>query len=381
MREIQYGMVGGDLNAFIGKVHRGAIAFDPKTKLVAGCFSKDHEKNHATGAMCGVPPDRCYETYQEMALKESERKDRIDFVVIVTPNVSHHEIVMEFLDKGFNVVCEKPLCSTVEQALEIQKKAEQKGVLFAVAYAYSGHAMVKHAKQLFDEGRLGKIININAEYPQEWLIDELAGTESKTAKFSGWRADPKVSGVSNCVGDIGSHIEHTIHYVTGLRVKRVSARTDYFDHDLDLNANMLIEFSNGSSGMFWSSQVAIGHTNGLRIRIYGTLGSLEWYVEAPEDLKFTPRGEAPRKLYRGAGYVKGRAAEFSRIPAGHMEGHYEAFANLYVCYLAALRKKLDGKKPSKDDLDFPSLADGVEGVKFIHAVIRSGRNDSAWTTP
>jgi predicted dehydrogenase len=381
MKTIQYGMVGGDLGAFIGKVHRGAIAFDPKTQLAAGCFSSHAEKNQAACRMFGLAPDRCYASYQEMALKESQRKDRIDFVVIVTPNASHYEIVMAFLDKGFHVVSEKPLCGTVEQALAIQKKVEEKGVLFAVAYAYSGHAMVKYAKQLFEEGKLGRIIDINAEYPQEWLIDELAGTESRTAKFSGWRADPKVSGVSNCVGDIGSHIENTVHYITGLRVKRISARTDYFEHELDLNANMLIEFSNGASGAFWSSQVAIGHTNGLRLRIYGTLGAIEWHVEAPEDLKFTSRGEAPRMLYRGAGYVKGRAAEFSRIPAGHMEGHYEAFANLYVSYLSALRKKLEGKKPTKGDLDFPNVVDGVEGVKFIHAVIRSGRNDSAWTKP
>lgn len=377
---ISYGMVGGDLNAFIGKVHRGAIAFEPNTTLSAACFSRNPEKNKQTAETFHVPADRTYASYEEMADKESLRPDKIDFVVICAPNNAHYAIAKKFLDKGFNVFCEKPLTWGIDEAEELERMAREKDLLFGVAYAYSGYHMVKFAKMLVDEGKLGDIINVNGEYPQEWLIDELSKTISKTAKFSGWRADPKVSGISNCTGDIGTHIENTMSYITGLRIKRLCARTDYFEHDLDLNSNILFELSNGASGVFWSSQVAIGHMNGLRIRIYGTLGSLEWIQEQPELLKFTPRGEAPQQFYRGAGYVRGRAAELSRIPGGHIEGHYEAFANMYKTYMTALLKKANGEPLTQDDLDFPNATDGVEGVKFLHAVIDSGKNNSEWIT-
>ncbi len=379
-KTVQYGMVGGDLNAFIGKVHRGAIAFEPYSKLVAGCFSRKAEKNEAAAQTLGVSDERTYSSFAQMADKESQREDCIDFVVICSPNNTHYEIAKKFLEAGINVFCEKPLTWGIDEAEELGRIAKEKDLMFGVAYAYSGYHMVKFAKMLVDEGKLGDIINVNAEYPQEWLIDELSKTISKTAKFSGWRADPKVSGISNCTGDIGTHIENTVSYITGLRIKRLCARTDYFEHDLDLNSNMLLEFSNGASGVFWSSQVAIGHMNGLRVRIYGTHGSLEWVQETPEMLKFTPRGEAPQTFYRGAGYVKGRAAELSRIPGGHIEGHYEAFANMYKTYMEALMKKANGEPLTEDDLDFPNAEDGIEGVKFLHAVINSGKNNSEWTT-
>ena len=377
---ITYGMVGGDLNAFIGKVHRSAIAFEPNTMLAAACFSRNPEKNRRAAETYHVPAARTYASYEEMADQESMRPDKIDFVVICSPNNTHYAIARKFLEKGFNVFCEKPLTWEIAEAEDLEKTAREKNLLFGVAYAYSGYHMVKFAKMLVDEGRMGDIINVNAEYPQEWLIDELSKTISKTAKFSGWRADPKVSGISNCTGDIGTHIENTVSYITGLRIKRLCARTDYFEHDLDLNSNMLLEFSNGASGVFWSSQVAIGHMNGLRLRIYGTLGSLEWIQEQPEQLKFTPRGEAPQIFSRGAGYVKGRAAELSRLPGGHIEGHYEAFGNMYKTYMAALLKKTNGEPLTQDDLDFPNAIDGVEGVKFLHAVIDSGKNNSEWIT-
>ncbi len=301
---IRYGMVGGDLEAFIGNVHRMAIAFEANTRLVAGSFSRDAEKNQKTGANYQLDQDRVYASYAEMAESESRRSDRPDFIVIVTPNVSHYAIAREFLRRGFHVMCEKPLCFEISQAEELARLAREKDLLFGVTYAYSGYQMVKYARQLVEEGKIGDVINVNAEYPQEWLIDELSGTASQTAKLSGWRSDPQVAGISNCVGDIGTHIEHTVAYITGLRVKRVAARTDYFGQPLDLNANMLLEFSNGASGVFWSSQVAIGHMNSLKVRIYGTLGALEWYQENPECLIYTPRGEAPQYLHRGAGFSR-----------------------------------------------------------------------------
>lgn len=377
-RTITYGMVGGDLKAFIGKVHRGAIALESLAVLTAGCFSTHADKNQATAAEYSLAPDRVYADYRTMAETEGKRTAPIDFVIIVTPNVTHYEIAKTFLENGIHVVCEKPLCWTVEQAVDLRRLADAANLQFMVTYAYSGFAMVKHARQLVAEGKLGKIIDVNAEYPQEWLIDELDKSVSKTAKFSGWRADPKVSGLSNCVGDIGSHAAHTAGYITGLQIRRVAARVDYFDHDLDLNANMLLEYENGASGVLWSSQVAIGHPNSLRVRVYGTLGSLEWIQEQPEQLIYTARGEAPQTLSRGAGYIRGRAAEVGRIPAGHVEGYFEAFATLYKTYIAALRRHQAGEIPTESELDFPGLDDGIEGVRFITAVIESGRRDAAW---
>lgn len=378
---LQYGMVGGDLTAFIGNVHRAAIGLDPRVTLAAGCFNNvEPEKNKATGEAFKLEPDRVYSDYKEMALKESQRTDKLDFIVITTPNAWHYEIAKEFLEKGFNIVCEKPLCFEIKQAEELEKLAKEKDLLFMVNYAYSGYVMMKFARELVMQGKLGKIINVNAEYPQEWLIDQISGSESNTAKLSGWRFDPKIAGRSNCVGDIGSHIEHTVSYITGLKIKRVAARTDYFGHPLEMNANILLEYDNGAAGVYWTSQVAIGHMNGLRVRIYGTDGSLEWAQETPEYVKFTPRGEAPQFHYRGAGYMKGRAAEQVRIPSGHVEGYHIAFANLYRTYTGAVLKKANGEALTEKDLDFPNVSDGVEGVKFIHAVIDSGLNDSKWVS-
>jgi predicted dehydrogenase len=377
-KTIRYGMVGGSLNAFIGGVHRNAINFEACAVLVAGCFSTNTELNKETGEVFRLDSHRVYSNYKEMAEKESQREDGIDFVCIVTPNHSHYEIAKEFILNGINIVCEKPLCFEVGQAKELKNLAEEKGVLFAVTYAYSGYPMVKFAKQLVDDGKIGKVINVSAEYPQEWLIDELSDVVSRTSKLSGWRTDPKVAGISNCVGDIGSHIENTVAYITGLKIKRVAARVDRFGHELDLNANMLVEYDNGSCGNYWCSQVAVGNMNGLTVRIYGTLGAIEWDQEKPEYMTFTPKGEAPQILARGNQYIYGRAAELKRIPCGHPEGYYEAFANLYKTYIAAVLKKINGEELTANDLDFPKVDDGLEGVKFIHAVIESGDNDAQW---
>ena len=310
-----------------------------------------------------------------MADQESLRPDKIDFVVICTPNNTHYAIAKKFLEKGFNVFCEKPMTWEITEAEELERMAREKDLLFGVAYAYSGYHMVKFAKMLVDEGKLGKIINVNGEYPQEWLIDELSETISKTAKFSGWRADPKVSGISNCTGDIGTHIEHTVSYITGLRVKRLCARTDYFQNDLDLNSNVLLELSNGASGVFWSSQVAIGHMNGLRVRIYGTLGSLEWIQEQPEQLKFTPVASASallswRRLCRRPCHELSR---MSRWPLKAITSLCQYVQNVHD-RLVEKANDVDRERSG-----FPNATDGVE-VKFLHAVINSGKNDSKWVT-
>ena len=375
--KIKYGMVGGDLNAFIGDVHRKAINFEQDVELVAGCFSNDWEANKATGDFYHLDGERVYKDFELMAKEEAKREDKIDFVVIVTPNFIHYEVAKAFLNEGFNVVCEKPLCFTVEQAEELETLAKEKGILFAVTYTYSGYTMVKYAKQLVKDGKLGKILNVNAEYPQDWLLGEVADADSKL-NLSVWRMDPKYSGVSNCVGDIGTHIENTVKYITGLELKKVLAKLNTYGKALDLNANILVEFEGGVNGSFWSSQIAAGNGNGLRVRIYGTEGSLEWWQETPDFLNFTKRDGSVERLSRGYGYVYGRAAELSRIPAGHPEGYYEAFSNIYRTYINALRKKLSGQELTESDLDFPSVQDGVEGVKFVHAVVESDSNNSTW---
>lgn len=375
--KIKYGMVGGDLNAFIGDVHRKAINFEQDVQLVAGCFSNIWEDNKATGEFYHISNDRIYKDFKEMALMESKREDKIDFIVIVTPNFLHYEVAKEFLQYGFNIVCEKPLCFTVEQAKELEDLAKEKGVLFAVTYAYSGYTMVKFAKQMIEDGKIGRILNVNAEYPQDWLLGEVAESDSKL-NLSVWRMEPKYSGISNCVGDIGTHIENTIKYVTGLKLAKVAAKLNRYGKALDLNANMLVEFENGVNGSFWSSQIAAGNGNGLKFRIYGTEGALEWWQETPEFLYFTKRGGSVERLSRGNGYVYGRAEVLSRIPAGHPEGYYEAFSNVYKTYIGALRKKIKGIELKSSDLDFPTVEDGKEGVIFVHAVVESDSKNSAW---
>ncbi len=376
---VRYGMVGGSLNSFIGRVHKNALNFETNAELTAGCFSSNRQNNLEAGSFYGLASDRVYSDYAEMAEKESQRNDKIDFVCIVTPNCSHYDIAKEFLLHNINVVCEKPLCSEISNAEELQKIALERGLLFAVTYAYSGYGMVKQAKQLIEEGAIGNIINVNAEYLQEWLIDSIGSSASQTARLSGWRTDPKVSGISNCVGDIGTHIENTVAYMTGLKIKRVAAKLDYFNQPLDLNANMLVDFDNGASGVYSCSQVAVGYANGLTVRIFGTKGAIEWRQEQPNQLKVTLKGQPSAIYERGTGYITGRAAQLNRIPSGHPEGYYEAFANIYKTYLSAVLKTVNGEKLLPEDLDFPQIEDGVDGVRFIHAVVKSAKNDSSWT--
>lgn len=377
--KLRYGMVGGSLNAFIGAVHRHAIAIEETAVLSAGCFSTLEEKNLECGKFYNLVNDRVYKDYKEMAEKEAGREDKIHFVIIVTPNATHYEIAKTFLEHGINVVCEKPLCFTKEQAEELEKLAKDSDLLFAVTYTYSGYAMVKQARKLVKDGYIGKIVNVNAEYLQEWLIDEIGNGDESTAKLSVWRMDPRLTGISNCVGDIGTHIENTVAYITGLKPVKVAAVLDTYGLELDLNANMLVEFDNGAHGVFSCSQVCIGHANGLVIRIFGTEGAIEWKQEDPNYLFVTKKGQ-PKQIYnRGMGYIQGSAAQLNRLPSGHPEGLMVAFANIYHEIISVILNKENGEKVIADELDFPNVSDGVEGVKFIHAVVESSKNNSIWT--
>lgn len=380
-REIKYGMVGGSIYAFIGEVHRKALAFDTRAELVAGCFSNVESENIDTAKAYGVSAERTYKDYKEMAAAEAKRADKLDFVSICTPNFLHYEVAKEFLLAGINVVCEKPLCFAVEEAEELERLAKEKDLIFAVTYAYTGYVMPKVMKEMIAEGKIGTIAAIVAEYAQDWLIDELSPEkQGQTKNLSVWRTDPKFSGISNCVGDIGTHAENMIHYLTGLRMKRLMATTDNYGHALDLNANIIMEYEGGVRGQLWCSQIATGRMNGLVVRIYGSEGSLEWEQHFPDYVKFTPRGKATEILSKRNSYITERAHAAARIPSGHPEGYYVAFANTYRNILNAVAKKKAGEQLTADDLDFPKVSDGVNGVKFVHAVIESSKKDGAWVS-
>lgn len=378
--KLRYGMVGGGTGAFIGAVHRKAISLCENAQLVAGCFSSDMKKNNETGEFYDLEKSRIYSNYEEMAQKEKERQDKIDFVSIVTPNSTHYEVAKAFLKAGIHVICEKPLCLTIEQAEELECLAEAKGLLFAVAYAYSGYAMVKLAREIVQKGEIGKIVNVNAEFLQDWLIDEIGGGNQSTTKLSVWRTDPNKSGVSNCVGDIGTHIEDTVSYITGLHPRKVAAVLDYYGMELDLNANILVEYENGVHGTYCCSQVCAGHYNGLVVRIFGSEGAIEWVQEDPNYLKVTKKGQPVQVYHRGTSCVTGRAAEVNHIPSGHPEGLTYAFANVYQAFMEDVLARINNDEEKKLVLpDYPTIADGVAGVRFIHAVLESNKNNSVWT--
>ena len=373
---IRYGMVGGGMKALIGEVHRKALKFDNRVELVAGCFSSHADRNAEVGVEYGLDPARVYANYEEMAKAEAAREDGIDFVSVVTPNNTHYAVCKAFLEAGINVVCEKPLCFTVEQAEELQKLSREKGLLFGVTYTYTGYVMSKVMKEMIAEGKIGKVVSVNAEYAQDWLLGELATGNNTQTNIAVWRTDPAISGAANCVGDIGTHIENYVHYVTGLKIKRLIATTNKYGKALDLNANIIVEYENGVNGAYWCSQVAAGHYNGLAVRVYGDKGALEWAQEDPEHLRYTPMDGATQVLARGTGCIKEKAAAQGRLPSGHPEGLVTAFANIYRNYVSALVAKKNGA--DAEVYDYPRVEDGVNGVRFVKAVVESAANGSKW---
>ena len=373
---IRYGMVGGGMKALIGEVHRKALKFDNRVELVAGCFSSHADRNAEVGVEYGLDPARVYANYEEMAKAEAAREDGIDFVSVVTPNNTHYAVCKAFLEAGINVVCEKPLCFTVEQAEELQKLSREKGLLFGVTYTYTGYVMSKVMKEMIAEGKIGKVVSVNAEYAQDWLLGELATGNNTQTNIAVWRTDPAVSGAANCVGDIGTHIENYVHYVTGLKIKRLIATTNKYGKALDLNANIIVEYENGVNGAYWCSQAAAGHYNGLAVRVYGDKGALEWAQEDPEHLRYTPMDGATQVLARGTGCIKEKAAAQGHLPSGHPEGLVTAFANIYRNYVSALVAKKNGA--DAEVYDYPRVEDGVNGVRFVKAVVESAANGSTW---
>lgn len=375
--KLLYGMVGGGQEAFIGDVHRKAVAMDGKAELAAGCFSRDYKNTLATGEMLGLNKERLYKSFEDMIEDEGKREDKIDFIIIVTPNNTHFPIAKLALQNGIHVVCDKPLTTDSKDAEELERLSTEKDLLFCVTYTYTGYPVVKHLREMIAKGDLGQIRFVNAEYPQDWLATFLEGTGQKQAA---WRTDPEQTGISNCVGDIGSHIENMVSYLTGMKIQSLCARLDTFVEGrvLDDNASIMVSYDNGAKGLYWSSQIAVGHDNGLRVRIYGTKGSLEWAQEDPNYARISYLDKPTEIISRGRDDLYSHAQNYSRIPAGHPEGYFEAFANIYSTFITALNKKIAGESLSKEELDFPRVDEGVQGVKFIEKCVESSKKGAAW---
>ena len=373
---IRLGMVGGGQGAFIGGVHRIAARLDGEFALVAGALSSDPERARASAAELGLAPERSYASFAEMAKAEAGRPDGIEAVSIVTPNHMHWPAAKAFLEAGIHVICDKPLTSTLADARKLVALAEKSGALFVLTHNYTGYPMIRQAREMVQKGQLGDIRVVQAEYPQDWLTEKVEDSGSKQAS---WRTDPAKSGAGGATGDIGTHAYNLARFVTGLELDSLAADLDAFvpGRRVDDNANVLLRFKSGAKGMLWASQVAPGNENGLKLRVYGTKGGLEWVQADPNYLWFTPFGEPRRLITRGGAGAGPAAARVTRIPSGHPEGYLEGFANIYTEAARAIRAARSGKKPPKDVI-FPTVRDGLEGVAFVDACVRSSKKNGAW---
>ena len=373
---IRLGQVGGGEGAFIGAVHRIASRIDDEFELVAGAFSSTAERSRASGAALGVDPSRTYDDFAAMAKREARLKDGAEAVSIVTPNHMHFAVAREFLKRGIHVICDKPLTSTLADARKLVAAAEKSDAVFVLTHNYTGYPMVRHAREMVRNGDLGRIRVVQVEYPQDWLAEDLESTGQKQA---GWRTDPKKSGAGGCIGDIGTHAFNLAHFVTGLEAEAVLADIDTFveGRRLDDNAHVLLRYAGGAKGMLWSSQVAPGNENALRIRVYGERGGLEWHQEQPNHLWWTPLGEPKRLVTRMGADAGEAAARVSRIPAGHPEGYLEGFANIYAEAARAIRARQAGERPDEAVIH-PTVRDGLKGVAFVAAVVDSSSKGGRW---
>ena len=375
MAKLRYGMVGGGPGAFIGDAHRKAIGLDGTAERVAGCFSRTPDKTLEQGKALGLEPERCYASYQEMAEAEAAREDGIDFVVIVTPNNTHYAIAKAFLEAGIHVACDKPLVTTVQEAEDLKKTADEKDLLFMVTYTYTGHVTMKYMRDLVKNGEIGTIRTVMAEYPQGWLYDE----NSWGGKQGEWRCDPAQSGRVNCLGDLGTHVENAVATVTGLKIKRVLAKMDVVvpGRKLDDNDQILVEYEGGATGINWTSQFAIGCDNSLRLRIYGSKGTLLWFQENPEEVILIREDGIARSVKRGYGAVTPDAAKYGRLPSGHTEGWLEAMGNLYDSFGACVKAKKEGHF-TPELIDYPTIEEGVAGLKYVEACLESNAKGNVW---
>lgn len=373
------GMVGGGQGAFIGAVHRMAAALDGEIELVCGAFSSDPAKSKASGEALYLPASRVYGSYEEMVQREKQlpEGERMDFVSIVTPNHLHFGPAKAALENGFSVVCDKPLCFSMEEAYELQRLVRHSGLLFALTHNYTGYPMVKQARAMVRNGELGKIRKIVVEYPQGWLSTKLEGSGQKQAS---WRTDPQRSGIAGSMGDIGTHAENLAEYITGLQITELCADLSTFvpGRLLDDDGNVLLRFDNGAKGVLHASQISAGEENNLNIRVYGEKGGLEWHQMEPNSLIVKWLDKPKQVLRTGVGDLSPEAAAHTRIPAGHPEGYLEAFANIYRNFAICLRARLQGREPDPIYQDFPTVDDGLRGMRFIQRVVESSKSNQKW---
>ena len=376
-RRLRLGMVGGGTGAFIGAVHRMAARLDDRYELVAGALSATPERSRASGAELGLAPERCYDDFTAMARRERRLKDGIDAAVIVTPNHVHHAAAKAFLERGIHVICDKPMTTSLKDAKCLAELVERSGCVFVLTHNYTGYPMIRQARQMVADGLLGTIRVVQVEYAQDWLTTRLETTGQKQAE---WRTDPARSGPAGCTGDIATHAINLAGFVTGLELESLAADLTTFlpGRALDDNVHVMLRFAGGAKGLLWASQVAPGNENGLRLRVYGELGGLEWSQEDPNYLRHAPYGQPPELIRRGGAGTMPVAGRVTRIPAGHPEGYLEGFANLYRDAAELIWARIEGRTPDPAIGPLPTVADGVAGVRFIEAVLASGRRNGAW---
>lgn len=379
-RKIRMGMIGGGKDAFIGAIHRIALNMDGLIELSCGALSHDAKVAKESGEMLFLPEDRIYKSYDELFEKESRLPEdkRIDFVSIVTPNFLHFDPAIKALEHGFNVVVEKPMTFTLDEAKQLQKKVEETGLSLCLTHTYSGYPMVKQAKEMFKKGVFGKVRKIMVEYPQGWL-SKLSEREGNAQ--AAWRTDPKRSGKAGAMGDIGTHAAHLAEYISGLKITKVCADLNIMveGRALDDDGNVLLKFDNGAAGCLVASQIAAGEENALKIRIYGEEGGIEWAQMEPNTL-IVKWLDKPAEIYRaGQGYLTDIAKHNTRTPGGHPEGYLEAFGNIYRNFALSLMAKMNGETPTSAMLDYPRVEEGVRGMAFIDTVVASSQSDKKWT--
>jgi predicted dehydrogenase len=376
-RRLRLGMVGGGPGAFIGAVHRIAARLDDRYELVAGAFSSNPERSRAGARDLRVSPDRAYDSFTAMASAEAQRPDRIDAVAIVTPNNVHYPAAKAFLEAGIHVICDKPLTSTLDDAMLLQEIVRRTKLVFGLTHNYTGYPMVRQARQMVAEGKLGTIRVVQVDYVQDWLAIPLEQTGHKQAL---WRTDPAQSGPGGCLGDIGTHAYNLACFVTQLQCEEVGGELSTFvpGRRVDDNVQTLLRFRGGARGMLWASQVASGNRNNLRLRVYGEEAGLEWRQEEPECLLFSPFGKPPMQIFRAAPGAIEVAAHASRVPGGHPEGYLEAFAQLYTDLAEQISAHQQGRAPAPASLLVPGIEEGVAGMRFISAVVESSRRNSSW---
>src|SRR3954464_13492108 len=381
-RKIRYGMVGGGRGAFIGAVHRIAAALDQQIELVCGAFSSDPDRSRASGADLYLPPDRCYGTFEDMIKAEAKlpEGERMDFISIVTPNHMHFPPAKMALEHGFHVLSDKPATFNLSEAKKLADIVKKTGLLYGLTHNYTGYPLVKEAREMVQTGKLGKIRKVVVEYPQGWLATNL---EASGQKQAAWRTDPKRSGAAGSIGDIGTHAENLAEYITGLQIDELAADITAFvkGRKLDDDGNVLLRFKGGAKGVLHSSQISVGEENNLNIRVYGEKGGIEWHQKEPNTL-LVKWIDQPMQVYRtGNGYLGNAAKSATRTPPAHPEGYLEAFGNIYKNFANAIRAREEKRKLAKDDPanDFPKIEDGIRGMAFIDAVVKSSKKNAAWT--